>query len=78
MKNNQGFTERVGQFMANKHKNSGGFNETIFPNQRSLILHLFLSVVSVSLVLRRGCGHGVFVKKFLLSVLFNRDLLSLN
>lgn len=31
------------------------------PNQRSFILHLFLYVVSESLILRRGCGYALFV-----------------
>ena len=31
------------------------------PNQRSFILHLFLYVVSESLILRKGCGYALFV-----------------
>lgn len=31
------------------------------PNQRSFILHLFIYVVSESLIFRRGCGYVLFV-----------------
>lgn len=40
------------------------------PNQRSLVLHLFLYVVSEGLILRRGCGYGVFVFFLSLSLSF--------
>ena len=40
------------------------------PNQRSFILHLFLYVVSESLILRRGCGYTLFSFSFLFFLSF--------
>lgn len=51
------------------------------PNQRSLVLHLFLYVVSESLILRRGCGYGLFVFFLSLSLsllFFPSSLLRIN